>query len=329
MGDYEIRELELRDVDSLLECFNAVFSRDDASFRPRTRAEWSWAFEQNPAGRRAFVALDGEHVVAQFAAIPERVWVDGRERVFSQGVDSMVHPDHRVGLKHASLFVATARACFAKYGGSTDVAYYGLPVDAAWRIGHRMLGYELVRTELALVRELASAPPSAMPSGVAEIARFDEQTKWLWDRCADELRVSAIRDAAHFNWRFVDHPRARYTCLGARDEHGVLRGVAVFRRAKFVLDDLGVLVEWLVPSGEPEVADALLAALVECARRERSSALAALVPPWSSWFAWFQERGFLVHPTDYRLASVTFGRAHDEAWLRENWWLQLSDTDLV
>jgi hypothetical protein len=108
-----------------------------------------------------------------------------------------------------------------------------------------------------------------------------------------------------------------------------LRGIAVFRRAHFVLDDLGCLVEWLVPRREPEVADALLAALVELARRDRSIALATIVPAWSEWFAWFQERGFRVHPTDYRMAAVTFERAHDEAWLRDHWWYQLSDLDLV
>jgi hypothetical protein len=332
MGDYTIRELEAGDVDSLLAAFARTFGPGAA----RTREQWEWAFARNPAGRRSFVALHGAQVVGQFAAIPERVWLDGRERVFAQGVDSFVLPEHRAGLKRPGLFVAIARACFdahaARTGRDGDPVYYGLPVEQAWRIGNRFLGYEVVRTELALARELSPGRPAVLPSGVARIERFDEQAKWLWDRCAGEWPASAIRDAAHLNWRLFDPPASlgrRCEVLGARDEHGILRGFVAWRRARFVLDDLAVLVDWCVPGAEPEVGEALLAALVASAAASGAPALAGIVPPWSPWFAWFQDRGFLVHPTDYRMAAVSFERRFDAAWLATNWWYQLSDTDLV
>jgi hypothetical protein len=96
-----------------------------------------------------------------------------------------------------------------------------------------------------------------------------------------------------------------------------------------VLDDLAVLVEWFVPSGEPEVGELLLSGLLASASASGAPAVAGIVPPWSPWFAWFQERGFRAHPTDYRMAAVTFERRFDAAWLASNWWYQLSDTDLV
>ena len=85
----------------------------------------------------------------------------------------------------------------------------------------------------------------------------------------------------------------------------------------------------IVPADEPEVGEALLAALLARAGASGAPAVAGLVPPWSPWFAWFQERGFLAHPTDYRTAAVTFERAFDAPWLARNWWYQLADTDLV
>ncbi|MBI5435095.1 MAG: GNAT family N-acetyltransferase [Planctomycetes bacterium] len=350
MGDYTIRELQDGDVESLLASVARTFGPRAA----RTREQWEWAFARNPAGRRSFVALHGSEVVGQFAAIPTRVWLDGRERVFAQGVDSFVLPEHRAGLKRPGLFVAIARACFeahaARTGRDGDPVYYGLPVEQAWRIGNRFLGYEVVRTELALARELAPTGELAsggklatgdelalghaavLPRNVARIERFDEQAKWLWDRCAGEWPASAIRDAAHLNWRLFDSPASlgrRCEVLGARDEHGILRGFVAWRRASFVLDDLAVLVDWCVPFAEPDVGEALLAALVASAAASGAPALAGIVPPWSPWFAWFQERGFLVHPTDYRMAAVSFERRFDAAWLATNWWYQLSDTDLV
>lgn len=327
MDAYTIRALEPGDVESLLDAFARTFGPRAA----RTREQWEWAFARNPAGRRALVALHRGRVVGQFAALPERTWLDGRERVFAQAVDSFVLPEHRAGLKRPGLFVELARACFAAHGGRAgDPVYYGLPVEQAWRIGHRFLGYEVVRTELALARELAPARHSALPAGVEPITRFDEQAKWLWDRCATEWPASAIRDAAHLNWRLLDAPGRRCEVLGARDPRGVLRGFVAWRRASFVLDDLAVLVDWSVPVREPEVGEALLAALLAATSAgDPPRALVGIVPAWSPWFAWFQERGFLVHPTDYRMAAVTFDRRFDAAWLAANWWYQLSDTDLV
>ncbi|MCK6448027.1 MAG: GNAT family N-acetyltransferase [Planctomycetes bacterium] len=344
MGEYTLRELEAGDVDSLLGAFARTFGV------ARTREAWSWAFERNPAGRRAFVALHRGAVVGQFAASPQRVWLDGRERIFAQGVDSFVVPEHRSGLKRPGLFVELARACFAAYGGrDKDVAYYGLPVEAAWRIGNRFLGYEVVRTELALVKELSAADhgapidrtssqfakaqfasaEDAKSRGVTRIERFDEQAKWLWDRCAPEWPASAIRDAAFLNWRLLDAPAKRADVLGVHDERGILRGFAAWRRADFVLPGIAVLVDWCVPSAETEVGERLLEALVRRASESGAPVLAGIVPPWSPWFAWFQAQGFLVHPTEYRMAAVTFERRFDAAWLAEHWWYQLADTDLV
>jgi hypothetical protein len=329
MEGVTIRELETRDAGALLAAFERTFGV------ARSREQWDWAFAKNPAGRRAFVALAGDAVVGQFAALPERVWIDGRERVFAQGVDSFVVRERRARLAHSGLFVDIARACFAAHSARThadgDLVYYGLPVEAAWRIGNRFLGYEVVRTELALARELRGEVRrgAPLPAGIERLARFDEQAKWLWDRCAPDWPASAIRDAAFLDWRLLDAPKKRCEVLAARDEHGILRGFAAWRRASFVLDDLAVLVDWCVPSSERDVGAALLAALVADATASGAPALAGIVPPWSPWFAWFQEQGFTVHPTDYRMAAVTFDRRFDARWLATNWWYQLSDTDLV
>lgn len=324
MGEYTIRELEAGDVDSLLRAFARTFGV------ARTREEWTWAFERNPAGRRAFVALHHGEVVGQFAAAPARVWLDGRERIFAQGVDSFVVPEHRAGLKRPGLFVELARACFAAHGGrDRDVVYYGLPVEAAWRIGQRFLGYEVVRTELALARELSDVRCGALADAVTDVERFDEQAKWLWDRCAPEWPASAIRDAAFLNWRLLDAPAKRCEVLGVRDERGILRGFAAWRRADFVLPGIAVLVDWCVPSAEREVGERLLDGLLRRASASGAPVLAGIVPSWSPWFAWFQEQGFLVHPTDYRMAAVAFERRFDAPWLAQHWWYQLADTDLV
>ncbi len=315
----EIRPLRAADEASVLGTFREVFGA------ARTPAEWRWAFLRNPAGTRAWVAVEGDRVVAQYAALPSRVWTGGEDRVFAQIVDSMSHPDRR----GAGLFVRTAEAFFDAHGGpDRDLVHFGWPVERAWRLGRRKLRYEAVRTQVALARELEPGP-DAVPAGVEVLAEVDEQARWLYDRCVGAWGASTVRDAEWLRWRYLEHPTHRYVLLGARDAAGVLRGLAVYRRASFGLPDLGVLVDWLVPPEEPEVGELLRAAAAARARADGAPALVAWLPEWSPWFDRFQRDGFRVHPTDYLTVARNFHPRYRMEWLRAHWWYQPGDSDLV
>jgi len=327
MATLEIRPVQPEDAAAVNRSFNEVFSAAGLDRPARTLPGWRWAYERNPAGRRAFVALDGDRVVAQFAALPVRTLLDGGEVVFSQGVDSFALPSHRGGAG-ASAFVRTARAFFDAYGGSPDTLLYGWPSERAWRLGKQVLGYEAVRTQPALVQPLDTTTRGDPPQ-VEQLTTLDHQARWLFERCAGDFAAAALRDDAFLTWRFLEHPEVRYELLGVRDLEGILRGLAVYRLGAASFDGLGLVVDWLVPPGESEVGALLLEALLARSRRDGARALAAWLPEWSPWFGGFQEKGFRVHPTPWRLALKTFTRRIDAAWLREGWWFTLADSDLV
>jgi len=323
MGEYEIRELCDEDADSVLATFAAAFGRE------RARDEWEWAFRQNPAGRRAFVAVRDGRVAAQYAGMPARAWALGEEHVFVQAVDAMVHPEHRRGLQNPGLFVRTAQACFEACGApGGDAVHYGWPIAPAARVGRRFLDQELVREELVLVRSIASGW-RRLPDGVERLERFDEQALWLYERCCGEWGASVVRDAARLSWRYLEHPRRRYACLGARDGEGLLRGLAVLREGSWTQAGALPLCEWLVPAGEREVGERLERAVLAAAAAQGAERVVALFPDWSPWFGAFQERGWRVHPSPYELVARSFERRIDAGWLVAHWWYQLGDSDLV
>ncbi len=329
MSDYEIREFRPGDEGALLAAFNRIFADADPSFRPRTRAEWDWAFRDNPAGFRIWLAFWEGQVVAQYAALPCRVWIDGRESTFAQIVDSMVDPEHRAGLKRPGLFVRTAWPFFDEYGApGRDVVHYGWPIEPAWRVGKTFLNYEVVRTQLFLARA-ADAGPAEMPEGVERIERFDHSVRALYERCVPELGASTIRDPHFMNWRYVDNPYHEYVALGVPDGAGGWRGVAVHRHADWVERGMGVVVDWLVPSGDVEAGALLLEALVRRSRATGSSVTTMIMPEWSPWFERIQEQGFHVRPSGYFMVARNFERKYDMLWLRDHWWYQIGDTDLV
>lgn len=334
MSEYDIRAWRPGDEGSLLETYNLVFGAGDPAFRPRTLGEWEWAFQRNPAGSRVWLALRGEQVVAQYAALPYRTWVEGEERRFAQIVDSMVHPEHRdeapgSGAEEPGLLVRTAERFFEAHGGrDRDLVHYGWPTEEAWRVGKAFLAYEVVRTQNFLVRELGAGAVE-MPAAVEELERFDHEARWVYDRCVGDWAASVIRDEVFLNWRFADHPRHDYTALGVRDGEGHLRGYAVFRVGDFLLPRVGMVLDWLVPPGEPEVGELLLQAVSARAQSGGAAAVAVIFPEWSPWFERFQDEGFLVYPSHYFMVARNFHRRYDMLWLRDHWWYQLADTDLV
>ncbi len=329
MTNYEIREYRPGDEQSLLETFNVVFGEREAQFVPRSMEEWKWAHLDNPAGFRLFLALADGKAVGQFAGHPLRSWVAGEERTFVHCVDSMVHPEHRRGLKRPGLFVNIAKAYFAAYGGpDKDQVHFGMPIEEAARIGKTFLEYGHVRNQVFLAREIG-AGSTQLPPSVRKIERFDHQLRWLYDRCVGLWGASTIRDDSYFNWRFIDHPKHAYHCLGVYDAEEVLRGVAVCRRAKWLADDVEWIVDWLVPPDEPEVGELLRRAVMALARSDNAPAASILLPEWSPWFEDFQAAGWLVHPSIYVMWTRHFHAKREPGWLRNHWWYQLSDMDLV
>ncbi len=320
----EIREFRPGDEPALLRALNECCRREHPRAGQRTPEEWRWAFGENPAGRRIWLALDGERVLAHHAAMPRKVWL-GREALFAELVDCF-GPSAR-GLQKEGLYVRLGRALGENHGGAGgDAVHYGFPSgEREWRLANGRLDQEVVRDLSLLVRTCADAP-GERPREVETLERFDEQARWLWDRCAGGFGASAVRDGDFLNWRFVQRPHVRYERLGVRDGAGILRGFAVLRSAEWASEPCELLVDWLVPPEEPEAGELLLRGALTSARGSGHDTLAAVLPEWSPWFERFQRRGFLALDGRARLCARSFARKLDEIWLRENWWFTLADT---
>ena len=328
MSDYEIRPYRPGDEHGILDTFNVVFGDEDPEFEPRTMAEWEWAFARNPAGRRIWVAEHEGTIVAQCAALPFRVRLDGETSSITQGVDSMVHPEHRRGLRRPGLFVATAKPFFREFRGpGKDALHYGWPVEPAWRIGKTFLGYEIVRTQTIHFRPPGPGPTEP-PAGVVRLERFEESVIDLYERCQAGWGLSVIRDADYLNWRFLENPRFRYHVLAVPGDAG-LRGYAVFRKADSPLPESGLLMEWLVPEDDPEAAELLRDAVLAQARADAAHTVLTVFPDWSSWFHRFQDWGWNVYASDYLLIGIVQNPRYDTWWLRKHWWYQLGELDAI
>lgn len=329
----EIRALRPGDGAAVLEAFNRVFAAVDPGFAPRDRATWDWLYRDAPHGARSMLAVaSGGRVLAQYAALCQRVRLADGEVRFSQSIDSLADRERSAGLKAPGVFVRTGWAFAEAYGGASperDAVMWGLPVRPAWRIGARHLGYELLRPQLAL-----RADPTRVAAGPA--LEVDEPERIppacggeLFERFAAGRGAVGVRDADWLAWRFDRRPDATYARAVVPGAGGAApRGLAVYRAGRFEGERAGLVAEWLVPPDDDEAAAVLLAWLARRARADGVE-LVALFPETSPELAAFQRAGFRVRRTGYLVAARAYTRHPDVEWLREHWHYGLGDTDLA
>ena len=73
----EIRELQQGDERAVLDALNDFCRSERPGVDARTMEAWRWAYEENPAGRRAWIAVEDGRIVAHYAALPHAVWLAG------------------------------------------------------------------------------------------------------------------------------------------------------------------------------------------------------------------------------------------------------------
>lgn len=319
----EVRELRPGEESAVLDAWREVFGRESPA---RDLDEWRWRFRSHAAPSRAFVAAREDRVIAHVAGLRSPTWIDGREQGFVQVVDAFVRSGERTGLKRPRAFLETMSAFLESCRLRRELVY-GWPNGQHARLGAAVLRYDRVRTEILLGKELGAGTSTAPPTET--VTAFDADARWLWERCASEWGASTIRDAAWLAWRYLDRPRSRYLVFGRRDANANLAALAVLAPPSFLGEGVWLLADWLVPSGESELGTELRARIEHEARARGAVALATLLPPWSAWFARFQEAGWRAHASALELHCKSFAPRLDALFLERSWWVQLGDSDLV
>jgi hypothetical protein len=233
-----------RAVDAL---YRRVFGHDAAE---SSRLRWEWQYRRNPNNPgqepEIWIAREGPAIVGQYATMPVRLSLAGREVQGSWGMDVMVAPERqRQGLGEV-LFRTWDRNVGASLGLGLSASSYRLfqkmrwpdvgPVPCFvkpltrralrrpnWPVGVNRLVSALT---LPIVKIVARSRPLA--AEVRMIQRFDDSFTKLWEQLAPNFGLAVRRDAAYLNWKYVNAPHVRYSIAALRrDDKNV--GYAVYR----------------------------------------------------------------------------------------------------
>jgi GNAT superfamily N-acetyltransferase len=254
------RPEDRRQVDAL---YRRVFGPDAADAN-RLRWEWQYRFNPNvpPDGPLIWLAREGSTVVGQYATMPVRLSLGGREIDAAWGMDVMVSPERqRQGLGD-QLFRTWDRHVGASLGLGLSEASTRLFQKLNWpSLGpvpclvkplsrralrrpdwpmpvNRFVSY----VTFPWVRVVARTRP--LHGEVRLIRHFDERFTALWERIQGAFGFAVRRDASYLNWKYVQAPHVRYG-IAALERAGDAAGYLVYRHVQEPRGRVTLLVDFL------------------------------------------------------------------------------------
>ena len=210
-----------------------------------------------------WIAREGTTIIGQYATMPVRLSLGGREVQGSWGMDVMVAPERqRQGLGEL-LFRTWDRNVGASLGLGLSESSYRLFQKMRWPDVGPVPCFVKPLTRRALRRpnwptalnRLVSAVTLPIVMIVARdrplaaevrlIQRFDDSFTALWEELAPKFDLAVRRDAPYLNWKYVNAPHVRYSIAALRrDDRNV--GYAVYRNLHEPRGRVTLLVDFLV-----------------------------------------------------------------------------------
>jgi GNAT superfamily N-acetyltransferase len=243
--------------------YRRVFGHDAAD---ANRLRWDWQYRRNPQARPEgpliWLAREGQTIVGQYAAMPVRLCVQGREIDAAWGMDVMVAPERqRQGLGEV-LFRTWDRAVGASLGLGLSASSHRLFQKMRWPdlgpvpclvkpLSRRALrkpnwpvGVNRFVSAITLpwVRMVARTRP--LQGEVRLIRQFDDSFTRLWERVGPKFDFAVRRDAPYLNWKYVYAPHVRYQIAALADDKDAA-GYIVYRHVQEPRGRVTLLVDFL------------------------------------------------------------------------------------
>ncbi len=347
-SEYQFVELSDENVGSLAQGLSECHAVTRGERRPP--GYWQWRYVENPAkGCATVVALRGGEVVGILGNTYVR-FHRGQEICRAGAVgDLTIRPDARSWRCFAELHERSAQRAIRDriafgYGfvvrqqepagtrlGAAhlgEVPVYSGFLSTAGMLAGRGIPAPLAATGHLIHPLLRVRPRSADPGVVVEplLGRFGPEFDGIGAPSQPVTCVSAVRDSAYLNWRYLDRPDREYICWTASVEGQCVGyavcGVAAKRRA-------GYLDELRAKDGAQTILDSLISSLVADLRVRGVGVISGSFPEGSAESAALRRARFQAWTS--RLWKIELVVTTDLGWgvgpelHRENWRFNLGD----
>jgi len=355
--EWRVREYQEADEETLRELYGLVFDES------MSREKWDWLYHRNPCGDRVIIVAEANgKLVGQSTMLPLHMKVGNDQGVGTLTLNVMTHPNYQgrgifTALARGAQQLAAEKRMVVTYAFANENSYpafirrlgwvdlgptapvYVRPLNTASLLRAKFGPLSSVMAPLAHAVYLLLARPvtKALPHGwtVTSALGFDPRWDAVWERVAPRLPIAVVRDRRYLQWRYVEHPVAKYDIIAA-ERHGELGGYCILRGVERFGLRLGFLMDLLVDTDHPEGADALLGRVLQIARERRYDALVCMMMPGSPWLSEVRKWGFMkvprrLYPQALHLIARSLSPQYDQAFITDPraWYITWGDHDSV
>jgi hypothetical protein len=272
----DIARFRLEDRRATDALYRRVFGHDAAD---ASRLRWNWQYLHNPNnppdGPQIWLAREGPTIIGQYATMPVRLSLAGREVAASWGMDVMVAPERQRQGVGEVLFRTWDQSVGASLGLGLSKSSHRLFQKMRWpevgpvpclvkpltRRALRRPNWPMPLNRLVsaltypYVRVISRTKP--LRAQIEPIRHFDGRFTDLWARVAPAFGLAVRRDASYLNWKYADPPHVRYSIVALkRDE--MVGGYAVYRHVQEPRGRVTILVDFLADPADVEGFETLL-----------------------------------------------------------------------
>ncbi|HXG87641.1 MAG TPA: GNAT family N-acetyltransferase [Vicinamibacterales bacterium] len=289
-----------------------------------TERTLKWQYFENPAGiAKVWVARDGDRVVSTYAAVPHRVYADGRVGTGWRIQDVLTSPDYRGRGIYNEMSKRAVEALF-------QPAY---PVNFAFPNEHShnaliRTGWQAAfRLPLRTRTDVATLTPRAVTSAVS-IARFEGRHEDIWHRHRRSVRFAVERTPDYLNWRYVSHPKCKYFAVELTED----ADSAILVLKYYDREDgsrWSHLCELFHTSNNPSILQNAMDYWINFTLGHGCQAMSCWSPAGTALDGLLHERGFSTVPDYIRWCLLNANVPETAGVLDERqWYLSLGDSDV-
>jgi hypothetical protein len=313
-GEIAIRCYRNGDERALTALFEAVFGRR------MSEREWRWKLAPTYKVPNVWLATHAEQPISQYAAMPTRFKIHERASDVMVAVDAMTASAFR----RRGLLTEIVTQSHDAWRDAGVAFVIGLP-NQQWGSRARALGWRELFPLQWLARPLRPEALIARRLGVPGLGKVrmfggawnrfanrrlrrrseievtqaesaSEDFDLIWERCRGDTAISAVRDAAWIERRFLSSPTRNYRLLVAR------RGNLPTAWLAYTLNQsngrtTAHLTELFAPESDRESCEALMLELLHRLCELDADLVYTLALPGTPPFAWFRSIGFLRGPS--------------------------------
>lgn len=202
-----VRPFSAGDEEILNATFNEVFAQR------RSLEEWHWKFGDKGEPKYIMLAWnDAGHLLAQWAAVPVRLWAFSQELQAAQIVDVFSRKIARTSLRAAGAYLGVMREFHRQWCGPEGFSLlFGFPSRRPLELDQKSGEYTQMPdlTVPQYSRCIRAANLLRIPLGL-RLGPDSAAADMLWAATKARFTLAVIRDGAYFTRRYRGRPSVRY-----------------------------------------------------------------------------------------------------------------------